>query len=134
MISVDKVIIIIIKKSKNRWNTLSLPLVWRCSEEKKLLSQSWEVYLDVFPEMVSEFTVHPSSTFGENADVHPGCTSEPSDICVGRLPLGLNPGRAGNFPWAGSDGSLLASAGSVTVGVLDATAGTSGILPVHLLS
>lgn len=57
-----------------------------------------------------------------------------SDICVGRVPLGLDPGRAGNLPWAGSDGSLLAGGGSITVWVLYATAGTSGILSAHLLS
>lgn len=56
-----------------------------------------------------------------------------SDICFWRLPLGLNPGRAGNFPRAGSDGSLLATASSITIWVLGATAGTAEILFVHFL-
>lgn len=55
------------------------------------------------------------------------------DIRVRCLPLGLDPGRAGNLPRAWGDGSLLASGGSIAVWVLDAAAGTSGILPVHLL-
>lgn len=76
--------------------------------------------------------VHCTSlcTFKGNADVRQSF----SDVCVGRLPLGLDPGGAGNLPWAGSDGSLLASGGSITAWVLDAAAGTSGILSVHFLS
>lgn len=53
-----------------------------------------------------------------------------SDIRVRRLRLGLDLGGAGNFPWTGGDGSLLAGGGPVAAGVLDATARTPGILSV----
>lgn len=57
-----------------------------------------------------------------------------SHICKRRgVHLGLDLGRAGDFPGAGGDGSLLAGgAGPVAAGVLDATAGTSGVLPAHV--
>lgn len=59
---------------------------------------------------------------------------EASYICICCVHVGLDLGRAGNFPGARGDGRLLAGAGPVAAGVLDAATGTSGILSAHILS
>lgn len=57
-----------------------------------------------------------------------------SHVCVCCVRVGLDLGRAGNFPWARGDGSLLAGGGPVAAGVLDATAWTSGVPFVQFFS
>lgn len=63
--------------------------------------------------------------------VNPESPGRISDLRLCCVHLGLDLGRAGNFPWTGGDGSLLESSGPVAAGVLDAAAGTTGVLSIH---